>query len=151
VKLRMILACAAAVALTVGVTTATAGNGNGGNSDAAKRCQKGGWKTLVRSEDGSSFANQGDCVSYGARGGTLTPDRFSDSRALCASVGGAFAVGVGISGYEGFPYWSCTKTGYFLSPAYGPFIDACSHTVGHVDYLSDLFPDTFVCLLTPAI
>lgn len=68
-KLRLILVCCAALALSVGVATATAG---GGNSANAKLCQKGGWQNLVRS-DGSSFANQDECVSYGAKGGVLQP------------------------------------------------------------------------------
>jgi hypothetical protein len=42
----------------------------GGNSDTAHACQQNGWQTVVR-QDGTSFANQGDCVSYGAHGGTL--------------------------------------------------------------------------------
>src|SRR5947209_12938816 len=42
----------------------------GGNSDAAHECQQNGWQTVIR-QDGTSFANQGDCVSYGARGGVL--------------------------------------------------------------------------------
>lgn len=37
-----------------------------GNSTNARRCQKGGWLTLVRS-DGTGFASQGECVSYAAR------------------------------------------------------------------------------------
>jgi hypothetical protein len=44
----------------------------GGNSDAAHTCQQNGWQTVVR-QDGTSFANQGDCVSYGAHGGVLKP------------------------------------------------------------------------------
>jgi len=35
-------------------------------------CQKNGWMNLVRS-DGTGFNNPGDCVSYGAQGGTLHP------------------------------------------------------------------------------
>lgn len=46
--------------------------GPGGNSANAKLCQKGGWEDLQRS-DGTPFANQGACVSYAARGGTLEP------------------------------------------------------------------------------
>jgi hypothetical protein len=42
----------------------------GGNSGNAQACQQGGWQTLVR-QDGTAFANQSDCVSYGANGGTL--------------------------------------------------------------------------------
>jgi hypothetical protein len=59
----------ASLALLVGAGTAAAG---GGNSDAAKACQQGGWQTLVR-QDGTGFANTGDCVSYGAHGGALVP------------------------------------------------------------------------------
>jgi hypothetical protein len=40
-----------------------------GNSASALACQNGGWQWLAR-EDGSTFRNTGDCVSYGARGGT---------------------------------------------------------------------------------
>ncbi len=57
------------VALSVGVATATAG---GGNSANAKKCQNNGWTGWVRS-DGSTFNNETECVSYGAKGGTLMP------------------------------------------------------------------------------
>jgi hypothetical protein len=40
------------------------------NSGNAQACQQGGWQTLIR-QDGTHFANQSDCVSYGANGGTL--------------------------------------------------------------------------------
>jgi hypothetical protein len=62
-------AAALTVALSVEVATATAG---GGNSANAHLCQKGGWMKLQRS-DGTQFANQGACVSYGAHGGTVAP------------------------------------------------------------------------------
>src|SRR5215471_2856388 len=55
--------------LVLGVGTATA-LADGGNSENAQLCQKNGWATLARS-DGTAFNNQGDCVSYGAQGGTL--------------------------------------------------------------------------------
>jgi hypothetical protein len=57
----------AGVVLGLGAAAAIAG---GGNSANAQLCQKGGWMSLVRS-DGTGFGNQGDCVSYGAQGGTL--------------------------------------------------------------------------------
>jgi hypothetical protein len=41
--------------------------------------------------DGSSFANQGDCVSYGAHGGTLVAK--SQSQFDCESFGGTFSTG----------------------------------------------------------
>jgi hypothetical protein len=42
----------------------------GDNSTVAHLCQQNGWKTLVRA-DGTSFASQDACVSYGANGGKL--------------------------------------------------------------------------------
>ena len=44
----------------------------GGNSANAKKCQKGGWQTLVTST-GASFASEEECTSYAARGGALLP------------------------------------------------------------------------------
>jgi hypothetical protein len=51
--------------------TTGAGAAKGGNSANAKACQKGGWENWVRA-DQTPFANQDECVSYGAKGGTLT-------------------------------------------------------------------------------
>ena len=42
-----------------------------GNSDAAHLCQQNGFAHLFR-EDGTAFANTGDCVSYAAQGGLLS-------------------------------------------------------------------------------
>jgi hypothetical protein len=63
---RTALVLCAGLALAVGVGTATAG----GNSDVAHACQQGGWQNYVRA-DGTGFNNQGECVSYGAQGGSL--------------------------------------------------------------------------------
>jgi hypothetical protein len=60
------LAVVAALLLSVGATSASA---SGGNSANAKLCQKNGWESLVGS-DGTTFANEEACVSYGAQGGT---------------------------------------------------------------------------------
>ena len=70
----LVAAAALVVSLSVGVAPATAG---GGNSANAKACQKGGWMNLQGS-DGTQFANQGECVSFGAHGGTIvaTPPRW---------------------------------------------------------------------------
>ena len=87
-RLRIVFACCAALALTVGVATATAG---GGNSDAAKKCQTGGWNNWVRA-DQSAFKNEGDCVSYAAKGGVLTAAK-TKSQVDCESFGGTFAAG----------------------------------------------------------
>ena len=45
------------------------GPGNG-NSDAAHKCQQGGYLSLVGS-DGTTFKNVGKCVSFAAHGGTF--------------------------------------------------------------------------------
>jgi hypothetical protein len=42
----------------------------GGNSGNAKLCQKSGWQGLMDST-AASFANQDQCVSYGAHGGAI--------------------------------------------------------------------------------
>jgi hypothetical protein len=88
IRRTVLLACAS---LLVPVATAHAGNGNGGNSEGARACQHGGWEDLYR-EDGSAFADQGECVSYAARGGELTLS-YPAARTACASRGGTFGVG----------------------------------------------------------
>src|SRR5262245_1495287 len=115
-RTRMVLVLCTALALAVGVATATAGNGNGGNSANAKKCQKDGWKKLVRS-DGTPFKNQGDCVSYAAHGGTLTSPTADISLsysggALMVSNAGPLAASVTVNifracggGYSFPPEW----------------------------------------------
>jgi hypothetical protein len=52
---------------------AAANPGNaGGNSDASAACEGGGYADWTDA-DGNAFRNAGACVSYAARGGTLTP------------------------------------------------------------------------------
>jgi hypothetical protein len=70
-----------AVAIAVGVAPEAAA---GGNSESAKLCQNNGWADLVRG-DGTTFKNQGDCVSYAAR--------FALSRRVCDKAGGTFTLG----------------------------------------------------------
>jgi hypothetical protein len=60
-----VLALVAALAIT-----GSALAGNGGNSANAKLCQKGGWQTLMDSS-ANAFANQDECVGYGAHGGAI--------------------------------------------------------------------------------
>ena len=130
-KLRMILACCAALALTVGVATATAGNGKGGNSANAKLCQKGGWTTLYRS-DGTTFANQDECVSYGANGGTiLTAPPKTQSQLDCESFGGAYSTdpATDLSGIVNLPggtfIWSCNGVTLPISQFFNTLASDC--------------------------
>jgi hypothetical protein len=71
-KLRMLVVLCAALALTVGA--ATAAGGGGGNSANAKKCQKGGWQHVYRT-NGTGFASQDECVDYAAKGGVVTSAR----------------------------------------------------------------------------
>ena len=66
-----LLALVASAVAVGGVSAKPSGDGPG-NAPNAKACQKDGWENLVR-EDGSTFANQDECVSYAAQGGVLQP------------------------------------------------------------------------------
>ena len=90
-KLRTLLVLFAALALTVGVATASADDGN---SENAKLCQQDGWQDLV-SADGTRFANQGDCVSYAAQGGTP----MSAAQQWCQSIGGTYSIDPATAGF----------------------------------------------------
>ncbi len=74
-----------ACALAIGVTAA--GAADGGNSINAHLCQQGGWQKLV-TVTGEGFSNTGDCVTYAARGGVLSP--IADFQAVCEERGGTF-------------------------------------------------------------
>ena len=80
---------AGVLALAV-VTPVPASAAAGGNGDNSKLCQKDGWAKLLRS-DGSRFANQGDCVSYGAHGNTILTEP-NAWQAACEQAGGTFSV-----------------------------------------------------------
>jgi hypothetical protein len=94
-----ITAIVLAAALSVGVAANAQAQPNGPASgsdkaDAAKPCKQGGWR-LLATADGVPFPNQGQCVSYAVRGGTLVPwpsatprERFRD---ICQSAGGTFS------------------------------------------------------------
>ena len=85
---RMWTACL--LALVVAAVTATPA-GAAGNSDNAKLCQKDGWQNLFRG-DGSEFAKQGECVSYGAHGNTILTEPPNRWKAYCERAGGTFSV-----------------------------------------------------------
>jgi hypothetical protein len=126
-----VLALFAAVSLALTVAPASAKPGNpkaggnpkaapgnpkaGGNSKAAHQCQHGGWKNLRRA-DQTPFKNTGACVSYAARGGTLTAPK-SAAQLLCESFGGVFAPG------SGNALWFCTYT--VTSPAFFALANQC--------------------------
>jgi hypothetical protein len=71
-----------------------------GNSENAHACQKGGWASLARAEDPDTpFANQDDCVSYGAQGGALVPAQ--ESGPDFSISGGKSTTNVVFSAYDG--------------------------------------------------
>jgi hypothetical protein len=98
---RTVLALSAVLALSIGVATATAGNA--GNAANANLCQKNGWQNLFRT-DGIGFASQGDCVSYGAQGGTI----LTQSQRDCEANGGQFSTTNDPFGGPGILLWSCS-------------------------------------------
>jgi hypothetical protein len=121
-----VVVVALTVALSVGVATASAGEG--GNSANAKLCQKNGWTTLVRS-DGSSFANQSECVSYGAHGNTLVPK--TKSQLDCESFSGVYSTDPAddLSGITGLPggtfVWSCNGVTLPISEFFSTLTSDC--------------------------
>jgi hypothetical protein len=136
-RMRTALALCAALVLTVGVANATAGGG--GNSANAKLCQKDGWTTLIRS-DGSSFANQGECVSDAAHGNTLVPK--TKSQLDCESFNGAFSTNpaTDLSGIPGGTFvWSCNGVTLPTSQFYNTLASDCvadtnnSYAFGNTD------------------
>ena len=69
--------------------------------DAGKSdCKKDGWTEWVR-VDGSAFADQSECVSYVAEGGTLMPPTTFQS--TCQNLGGTYQSNV--NGWEDFCAW----------------------------------------------
>lgn len=67
-RARPIIALALLIALVTAAGAAPLTVAAQGNSGNARACQNGGWQWMVR-EDGATFRNTGDCVSYGAHGG----------------------------------------------------------------------------------
>ena len=133
--LRSLRSRAGVVALTatmgLSATALAVPVGAAGNSTVAKSCQKGGWQTWMRA-DYTPFTNQGDCVSYGAVGGTLTQPK-SASQLLCESYGGTFTA----TPVEGL-LWTCTqlpdigtsRTARFDALAASCFADGGAHFFG---------------------
>jgi hypothetical protein len=137
----MLLVLSALLASTVGVSTAAADGG--GSSDAAKACQKGGWQNWTR-EDGSPFTNTGDCVSYAARGGTLTraaqsqPPPTTKAQLDCEAAGSVFSTdpSTNHTPYSGGFLWSCNGTN--LTSVFGPLYSDCSADGGNWLATADL-------------
>ena len=101
----------AIAAIGVPLATATAATAAGGNSTNAKACQKGGWQNFVRT-DGTTFSSETACVSYAAKGGTLTTPKTA-SQVDCESLGGTF------TGPEpGNSLWTCNSWTYATSTDY---------------------------------
>ena len=84
--MRRVVLGALVVACTVLVVAPVGTAAKGGNSANAKLCHKGGYKNWVRA-DQTPFKNVGKCVSYAARGGTLTAPTPAEDRAFCAPLG----------------------------------------------------------------
>jgi hypothetical protein len=117
-------------AMTLVLCVAAAGPAaaaKGGNSENAHRCQKGGWQSLFDA-NGSRFANQGDCVSYGAQGRTLYA---SAGQAVCETFGGTFVP-------DGALLWACNGYAY---PAGAAQLESACTTDGGVGFISLVLGD----------
>jgi hypothetical protein len=95
----IVVAVACLALLAVSVATAK----DGGNVANAKLCQKGGWMNLVRA-DGTTFASQDECVSYGAQGGTISPPSHQPrtGEEVCVANGGFYQLSI-----SGAHFWIC--------------------------------------------
>jgi len=128
---RIVVALCAILATSVLAGNAMAG---GGNSDNAKLCQKNGWAGLTHS-DGSGFANQDECVSYGAHGGVIALK--PGGQAWCESIPGVYTVSLGSPG------WVCTVGNTLTAAEYealiDPFVAVCHADGGGA---SGSFPPT---------
>lgn len=105
----------AGVTVLVGAGAAHAAEPNLGNSPSAHACQHGGWAQL-RAEDGSSFANQGECVAHSALanspGGDVVAPRVRRSwNDVCTGDGGLLYDDV-----AGVPVLGCAFDQYSPAP-----------------------------------
>jgi hypothetical protein len=117
----------AALALAAGIAAPSAAGEPGGNSENAKKCQKGGWQDWAK-EDGTPFASQDECVSYGAQGGTLT-EPVPPQQELCESYAGIYGAEDETLG-PFFPVlWTCNDWSVSSRDDYltklGPLAEAC--------------------------
>jgi hypothetical protein len=125
-SLALDLALAALMLVGVSLMGAASPAGAAPNPNV-KLCKNNGWQSWVRA-DQTPFLNQGGCVSYVQRGGTLTAPK-SAAQKLCESYGGTF--GNTNLTFGGWPtiLWTCN--GYpFVSEAdfqakYVALGDAC--------------------------
>jgi len=72
----------------------------GGNSSAAAACRNGGHRNWTDA-DGNAFRNEGECVSYAARGGVLVPVATGPFSVSYSSIGsGVFRAVITGTGLE---------------------------------------------------
>jgi|1186.fasta_scaffold61129_2 hypothetical protein len=88
-RLRRVLVAGVLAVAVSAVAVGPAVAAKGGNNDTAKQCQKGGWTMLV-SQTGVPFKNQGDCVNDGAQGLGVQPPPLA-GQVACEQIGGSFS------------------------------------------------------------
>ena len=74
------------------------------NAENAALCQA-NWESLVDPATGVAFSNQGECVSYGATGGTIGAT--TATVAVCDSVGGTFGADDQTGAQWDAVLWTC--------------------------------------------
>ncbi len=123
-----------ACALAIGLTAA--GAADDGNYASAHLCQQGGWQKLV-TVTGEGFTNTGDCVSYAARGGFLSP--MAQFQAICEEAVGTFLTDLNdlefLAGQD-LRGWACAWDAFGVEDeekmveAFNPLFAVCSEAGG---------------------
>jgi hypothetical protein len=138
---RTLIVVAVACLALFAVSVATANDS--GNSANAKLCQKGSWVNFVRA-DGTPFANQDECVSYGAQGGTISPPSHQPrtGEEVCTAFGGTYQ-----APNTGALVWTCQWPVTALEPAQAIALDqACRFDLGAAyDVSNQQFPGDIDC------
>jgi len=136
------------VALGLAALPAFAG---GGNSAAAHACQQGGYAAFTRA-DGTPFANTGDCVSYAAHGGVLTPVVVKSTPTIATSLY-LSSISAGSADYDTATLSGATANagGYVTYTVYSD--SSCStpvETAGTVLVFNGTVPNSFIATFPAA-
>ena len=110
------------------------------DKDDKSPCRDGGWTEWFR-EDGSAFADQGECVAYVAEGGTLAVPTKTAFETACVNESGTYQApyepASGFGPYQEGCYWTYaldydTYSGY--RDLFLPLCDSGSTTAGWDGY-----------------
>jgi hypothetical protein len=105
----------------------------GGNAAASAACKNGGFVNYTDTS-GNAFRNEGDCVSYAARGGILVPVAVTPFSVVYSSIGpGLFRASITGTGLEPNNAYELT----FVWPDRGVIVQANTDASGGVTHVRD--------------